>query len=104
MIAAHVLGRPVVMRELAPQDLKVEVEQFSRKEAVQAAAYLAYIVGVAHAGQMTVEQRQKWHKQLVRRPAGNLNAPSWFWTSVVDLAACHEAGYLEHCRKYALAA
>jgi uncharacterized protein (DUF2252 family) len=26
MISAHLLSKPIVMRELAPQDLKVEVE------------------------------------------------------------------------------
>ncbi|QKS02133.1 DUF2252 family protein [Sphingomonas sp. CL5.1] len=104
MIAARLLGRPVVMRELAPQDLKIEVEQFSRKEAVEAAAYLAFVVGVAHARQMTSVQRSIWHGTLLERQAGNLEAPSWFWRCVVDLAASHEAGYLEHCRKFALAA
>jgi uncharacterized protein (DUF2252 family) len=32
----------------------------------------------------------------------SLDAPSWLWTSVVDLIAGHEAAYLEHCRLYAL--
>jgi uncharacterized protein (DUF2252 family) len=27
---------------------------------------------------------------------------SWLWSSVVELAATHEAAYLEHCRQYAL--
>jgi len=103
MIPAQLLGKPVVLRELAPQDLKVEIEQFSRREAVGAAAYLAFVVGVAHAGQMTEAQRMSWRATLLKRPAGNLDAPSWFWRSVVDLAASHEAGYLEHCRKFALA-
>jgi hypothetical protein len=28
-------------------------------------------------------------------------APSWLWSSVVDLLV-HEKAYLEHCRLYAL--
>jgi uncharacterized protein (DUF2252 family) len=32
-----------------------------------------------------------------------LDAPSWLWSCVVELAAAHEAAYLEHCRTYALA-
>ena len=58
MIAARLLSRPVVLRELAPQDLKIEVAQFSRKEAVTAAAYLAHVVGVAHARQLTAPQKR----------------------------------------------
>ena len=60
MIAAHLLGKPVVLRELAPQDLKIEVEQFSRKEAVAAAGYLAYVVGIGHGRQLGVRARQRW--------------------------------------------
>jgi uncharacterized protein (DUF2252 family) len=33
-----------------------------------------------------------------------LDAPSWLWSSVVDLVAVHETAYLEHCRRFALAA
>jgi uncharacterized protein (DUF2252 family) len=95
------MGTAMVLRELAPQDLKIEVEQFSRRR-ITAAAYLAFVVGVAHARQMTDEQRIDWRKQLCTRPDGDLQAPSWLWRSLVDLAATHEAGYLEHCRQYAL--
>ncbi|CAN5378632.1 DUF2252 domain-containing protein [soil metagenome] len=102
MIAACLFDRPVVLRELAPQDLKIEVEQFSRKEAVAAAQYLAFVVGVGHARQLSDEQRTAWGKTLTRHRAANLDAPSWLWRSIVDLAATHEAGYLEHCRRYAM--
>ena len=102
MIAARLLGKPVVLRELAPQDLKIEIEQFSRKEAVAAAAYLAFIVGVAHARQLSDAQRRAWAAKVTARQAGNLDAPSWLWRSIVELAAAHEAGYLEHCRRFAL--
>ena len=93
-----------MLRELAPQDLKIEVEQFSRKEAIAAAEYLAYIVGCAHARQLTQEQQQAWRDQLIRKPDTKLDAPSWLWRSIVILAGEHEAGYLEHCRRFALAA
>ena len=104
MTAAHVLDRPVVLRELAPQDLKLEVDQFSRAEAVQAARYLAYVVGRAHARQMDEATRSAWRGELKRGHDSDLDAPSWLWDSVVALAARHEAGYLEHCRRYALQA
>jgi hypothetical protein len=32
----------------------------------------------------------------------NEEAPSWLWSSVVELVASHEAAYLEHCRRYAV--
>lgn len=106
MIAAHVLGKPVVLRELAPQDLKIEVDQFSRRQAVAAASYLAYIVGMGHARQMSDETRRAWRRELGAAPngtgTGEGDAPSWLWRSVVDLAARHEAGYLEHCRRLSL--
>jgi uncharacterized protein (DUF2252 family) len=101
MIPARLLSKPVVLRELTPHDLKLEVEQFSRREAVRAADYLAYVLGQAHARQMDTDQRRDWHDHIVKRPDDQLDAPSWLWRSVVDLAAAHEAGYLEHCRRFA---
>jgi uncharacterized protein (DUF2252 family) len=102
MIATRLLGRPVFIRELAPQDLKLEVEQFTRGQAVKAARYLAYVVGKAHARQMEPGIRAGWLKAMGARRTGTLDAPSWLWESVVDLSGSHEAGYLEHCRRYAL--
>ena len=34
---------------------------------------------------------------------GSIDAPTWLWSSVVDLIGIHERAYLEHCRRYALA-
>lgn len=104
MLATHVLGRPMVMRELLPQDLKLEVAQFSRGEATKAARYLAYVVGLAHARQMDREARRWWQDAVRRRQSATLDAPGWLWESVVDLTGVHEAAYLEHCRAYALSA
>ena len=103
MMAAEVLGRPVVLRELMPQDLKLEIDQFSRAEAVEAARYLAYVVGRAHARQLDADARSAWRAELKLQHADDLDAPGWLWSSVVALAARHEEGYLEHCRRYALA-
>ncbi|MFC3692554.1 DUF2252 family protein [Chenggangzhangella methanolivorans] len=103
MIATKVLGRPVFVRELLPQDLKLEVEQFSRSEALAAARYLAWVVGHAHARQMDARSRHAWRRTLLDRHGVDLEAPSWLWRSVVELSGAHEAGYLEHCRAYALA-
>jgi uncharacterized protein (DUF2252 family) len=104
MLAANLFGRPIVLRELMPQDLKLAIDQFSRADAVAAARYLAYVVGRAHALQMDKGVRTEWSHELERRHPADLNAPNWLWSSVVSLAARHEEGYLEHCRRYALEA
>ena len=103
MIAATLLDRSLFIRELAPQDLKLEVEQFSQAQAVKAARYLAYVVGKAHTRQMDDGQRRAWRSALRDHSGMAIDAPSWLWESVVDLAGSHEVGYLEHCRDYALA-
>lgn len=89
-------------RELMPQDLKIEVEQFTRREALRAARYLAAVVGRAHARQMDDATRREWRRTLHAGRSSGLDAPSWLWRCVVRLAARHEAGYLDHCRRYAL--
>ena len=102
MIATKVLGRPMFIRELAPQDLKLEVEQFTQSQAVVAARYLAFIVGKAHARQMDGAARAQWRKTLLDHRNAEIEAPSWLWESIVDLSGSHESGYLDHCRRYAL--
>ena len=103
MIAAKLLDRSVFLRELMPQDLKLEIDQLTRTEAVSAARYLAGVVGKAHARQMDAATRREFRRSLRARRSKRLDAPSWLWSSVVELAAAHEAAYLEHCRLYALA-
>jgi uncharacterized protein (DUF2252 family) len=101
MLAARFLDRSVFLRELLPQDLKVEIEEIGQQEAMQAARYLASVVGKEHARQMDAETRAKWSEELKRSRPANLDAPSWLWSSIVELIASHEAAYLEHCRRYA---
>jgi uncharacterized protein (DUF2252 family) len=103
MMAAKLLDRSVVVRELMPQDLKLEIDRLSREEAVNSARYLAEVVGKAHARQMDSATRREFSASFTTRRSARLNAPSWLWTSVVELAAAHELAYLEHCRRYALA-
>ena len=101
MLAARFLDRSVFLRELLPQDLKVEIEEIGQKEAMKVARYLASVVGKAHARQIDAETRARWSEELQRSRTANLDAPSWLWSSVVELIATHEAAYLEHCRQYA---
>jgi uncharacterized protein (DUF2252 family) len=102
MLAARFLDRGVFMRELLPQDLKLEIDQISPGEAMKAAHHLAMVVGIAHARQMDAATRAKWRDELGRNRPANLGAPSWLWSSIVELVANHEAAYLEHCRKYVM--
>jgi uncharacterized protein (DUF2252 family) len=102
MRATTLLDRPVFIRELMPQDLKLELAQLSADEALKAAEYLATVVGYAHARQMDTSTRSSWQAELARHRAKDLDAPSWLWSNVVGLLVDHEGTYLEHCRRYAL--
>ena len=102
MMAAKLMGKSVVLRELMPQDLKLEIDQLSRVEAVNSARYLAEVVGKAHARQMDAGTRREFSASFRVPRSAKLDAPSWLWSSVVELSAAHEAAYLEHCRRYAL--
>jgi uncharacterized protein (DUF2252 family) len=102
MLSAQLLGKSVFIRELLPQDLKLEIERLSRDEAVDVAGFLAHVVGCAHARQMDAAGRKEWLADLKRNRSASLDAPSWLWNNIVDLVAAHEAAYLEHCRRHAL--
>jgi uncharacterized protein (DUF2252 family) len=102
MLPGHFLGRAVFIRELRPQDLKVEIDRLSREEAMKVAKFLAAVVGRAHGRQMDAPTRQIWQGELSRNRQKDLDAPSWLWSSIVELVSSHEAAYLEHCRRYAM--
>jgi uncharacterized protein (DUF2252 family) len=104
MMASKLLGKAVVIRELMPQDLKIEVSRLSQDEAISLAHYLGGVVGRAHGRQMTSSQRRTWSSDLAKSHKASLEAPSWLWSSVVELIGLHEAAYLDHCRRFALAA
>lgn len=103
MRATHLRDRPVFIRELLPQDLKVEIEQLTTEEAMKAARFLATVVGFAHARQMDHPTRAAWRDELGLHRSKTLDAPSWLWSSVVELLVSHERSYLDHCRRYAVA-
>lgn len=102
MLATRFLEHSMVMRELLPQDLKIEIEKLTQDEAIMAAKYFGMVVGKAHASQMDAATRKSWQKELRRHRTKALDAPSWLWISIVELITSHEGSYLEHCRKYAL--
>ena len=102
MRAVKLMGKSVFVRELLPQDLKIEVENLTQNEALKVARYLAAMVGKAHSRQMDAALRRQWRSELHRNRSKSLDAPGWLWSSVVELLAGHERAYLEHCRRYAL--
>ena len=101
-MAARLLEKSVVVRELMPQDLKIEINGLSREEAMRLARYLAGVVGRSHGRQMEPGQRRAWRANLTKNHKASLDAPSWLWASVVELISLHEAAYLDHCRRFAL--
>jgi uncharacterized protein (DUF2252 family) len=104
MRAARLLDRGVVIRELLPQDMKLEIEQLDKDDAMHVAQYLASVVGKAHARQMDDATKREWRIELGRNRSKTIDAPLWLWNSIVQLVSNHEAGYLEHCRRYATGA
>ena len=69
-------GCPVIVRELMPEDLKLKMEQSTRREAATAAQYLASVVGKARGRQMSVEERKAWKADLQKRHTSDLAAPA----------------------------
>ena len=101
MVAAKLNGHSVFVRELLPQDLKLDIEKLTIDEAMKSANFLASVVGKAHGRQMDEATRSKWADTLENNRSKSLDAPSWLWSSVVALIGNHETAYLEHCRSYA---
>ncbi len=102
MMSTRLLGKAVFIREILPQDMKLEIAHLSREEAMSVAEFLAHVVGQGHARQLDAVGRKQWLTELQRNRSKSLDAPSWLWNSVVDLVATHEASYLAHCRRYAM--
>lgn len=96
------LGKSAFVRELLPQDLKIDLDVLPGDEAVKIARYLAFAVGRAHARQMDRLTRAQWSKALKAAMPKSLDAPMWLWHSIVELLGLYERAYLEHCRRYAL--
>jgi uncharacterized protein (DUF2252 family) len=102
MMAGRLFEKSIILRELMPQDLKIEIDKLKREEAGAIARYLAGVVGRAHSRQMDGQARRSWIRELARNRSKKLDAPSWLWLSVVELISSHEMAYLDHCRRYAL--
>ena len=102
MVAVRMMDHGFFVRELLPQDMKLELDELTERQAQRAAGYLANVVGLAHSRQMDLATRAAWMDDLQRNRTRTLDAPSWLWTNVIQLVGSHEQGYLAHCRRYAL--
>ena len=81
-MAGRLLERAVFVRELLPQDLKIDLETLTREEAIEVSGYLAHVVGAAHAAQLDKQARKGWLSELGKSRTKSLDAPSWLWRSV----------------------
>ena len=104
MLAATILGRSVFVRELLPQDLKIELDRVEAADARAVAYYLGMVVGRAHRRQLDPQATRAWATEMATHRTKNLDAPNWLWQALIKLVALHEHAYLEHCRRYALVA
>jgi uncharacterized protein (DUF2252 family) len=89
MRAAKLDGKSVFVRELMPQDRKVEIEGLTTAEAIEVAGFLAAVVGRPTAGKWTRKRASsgtgncnavtpnRW-----KRPAGSGPALSSFWQTM----------------------
>lgn len=92
------------MLSIGPSPGRVSRPIRAHARAVRSARYLAFVVGKSRARQMDAATRGDWLNVLCADRRGAIDTPSWLWESVVALAGSHESGYLDHCRRYALAA
>jgi uncharacterized protein (DUF2252 family) len=96
LLAATLDGMPVVVRELLPQEDKVNVDGLAQDEACAVAHHLGGILGRAHARQLDPKEAKAWRAACgAKTDAGA--PPSWLWSALVPLVGRHEAAYLEHC-------
>ena len=59
------------------------------------------VLGRAHGSQISSALRKRWLRELKRASSRKLDAPSWLWSSVVELIGLHEQAYLQFCLRYA---
>ena len=90
------------IRELLPQDLKIEIEKLTIDDAMKAASFLSGVVGKAHARQMDEKTRARWAAELERHRTKNSRRA--VMAMVERGLADRESrnSILEHCRRYPL--
>jgi uncharacterized protein (DUF2252 family) len=95
----RLMDKAVFVRELLPQDLKIEIEQLTRDEAMKVAHFLSAVVGKAHS---RFQNQKAMAKGTSAKSVNVLRRADVAVDDIVELLANHERAYLEHCRKYDL--
>ncbi len=103
IVGAHILDKAVFVREIAPQDMKLDVGHLAEHEICAIAYYLGGVVGHAHGRQMDDHIWRSWSTEVAGQRTKKPDAPSWLWLSVIDLLSIHDKAYLEHCWRLASA-
>jgi uncharacterized protein (DUF2252 family) len=67
LATATLCGKPFFVRELCPQDLKLDLDQIEAKEATKIATYLGSVVGLAHSRQLAPSGLALWLARLKRQ-------------------------------------
>ena len=75
MASGKLMSKSVFIRELMPQDLKVEIETLTVPDAMKAASFLAGVVGKAHARQMDNPTRDALVERASASPFENAGRP-----------------------------
>jgi hypothetical protein len=78
-VASRLLGKAVVVRELMPQDLKIEISRLSPEEAVSLAHYLAGVVG---HGRCPLTHSTPEEKNTRIRQSSNIDS-RYCWNSAI---------------------
>lgn len=100
MRCAHMLGTPVFVRELMPQDMKLDVKRLNPEQAKRMALHLGCVVGRAHARQLSQGERRAWQRELLRSQKKASHAPAWLWQGTMAALSDLDASYIEHCRMF----
>ena len=101
MLPVRLLGKPVVMRELPRRTSSSTSTSSAAKRRCGRRITSPSSSARPTAGRWTSGLAGRGAPRVLEGAAGGAEAPSWLWSSVVELAGRHEVGYLRHCRRYA---
>ncbi|MGZ3450864.1 MAG: DUF2252 family protein [Polyangiales bacterium] len=96
MLAASLLGKRVVVRELMPQEHKVSLEGLDPGEGREIARYLGEVLGRAHGRQLDAEAAEEWAREVGKKRTRPV-PPKWLFEALLSLVSIHEVEYLRHC-------
>ncbi len=93
-LAVLACGHRCLLRELMPQERKVECAALEAAELADVARGLAHVVGRAHGRQLAAKEARSWCEDVSeKRVAGT--APRWFSRALAPLVGIHESAYLK---------